>query len=314
MDESPSSASSFKRRSLSWRTLDWPVVIGMSVMHVGALAAPFCFSWSGFFLFLLLTWLTGIVGITLCFHRLLTHRSFKTPKWFEYLLTVLGCAAWQGSPVQWVGTHRIHHKHSDHEDDPHTPNHGFAWSHVFWCMTKHQGATRWTAADAARDLVRDPGIRLISRLYVLPQLVLTALCVLGGWWASKLGFDASGWSWFVWGVCVRTVFVYHVTWFVNSAAHTWGYQSYATRDRSTNLWWVALLSWGEGWHNNHHGDQRAAAHGRRWFEIDMTYWMIWTLSLVGLARDIVPVREESIAEASGNRPRRNPILPQPAKG
>jgi stearoyl-CoA desaturase (delta-9 desaturase) len=267
------------------------VVIGMGLVHLGALAAPFCFSWSGLVVCLALAFLTGMIGITLCFHRLLTHRSFKTPKWFEYVLTVLGCAAWQGNPVQWVGTHRIHHKHSDHECDPHTPNHGFAWAHVFWCMTKTQGsATRWSAAEAARDLGRDPGIRLISRFYLLPQFIVAGLCLLGGWGFSAMGFDTSAWSWFIWGVCVRTALVYHVTWFVNSAAHTWGYRNYDTDDRSTNLWWLALLSWGEGWHNNHHGDQRAAAHGRRWFEIDLTYWLIRGLSLVGLAREIVPVK------------------------
>lgn len=283
---------------MRWGDLDWPVVIGIGLMHVGVFAAPFCFSWSGFFVFIALTWLTGIVGITLCFHRLLTHRSFKTPKWFEYLLTVLGCAAWQGSPVQWVGMHRLHHKHSDHDKDPHSPNHGFGWSHVFWCMVKHQGATtRWTAAEAARDLVRDKGIRLISRLYLLPQLTLAVLCLLGGWGASELGFQTSALSWFIWGVCVRTTFVYHVTWFVNSASHTWGYQSYDTHDRSTNLWWLAVLSWGEGWHNNHHGDQRAAAHGRRWFELDMTYWMIRVLGWVGLAKEIVHAKAPMIRPA-----------------
>lgn len=303
MNQAPLAAGPLVRRSLRWRDLDWPVVIGVSLMHLGALAAPFTFSWSGLIVFLVLAWLTGIVGITLCYHRLLTHRSFKTPKWFEYLLTILGCAAWQGSPVQWVGTHRIHHKHSDHEADPHTPRHGFAWSHVFWCMVRDQGAlTKWTAAEAARDLCRDPGTRLIARLYLLPQFALAALCLLGGWGASHLGLETSALSWFIWGVCLRTVVVYHVTWFVNSAAHTWGYQSYPTRDRSTNLWWVAVLSWGEGWHNNHHGDQRAAAHGRRWFEIDMTYWMIRSLALVGLAREIVPVRALMTGEA--RRPRR----------
>lgn len=269
------------------------MVIGIGLVHVGALAAPFYFSWSGVAVCIALGWLTGAVGVTLGYHRLLTHRSFKTPKWFEYLLTAIGCAAWQGSPVQWVGTHRIHHKHSDDEGDPHTPNHGFAWAHVFWCLVKHQGAlTKWTAADAARDLCRDPGTRLISRMYLVPQFAFAALCLLGGWWFAYLGFETSAMSWFIWGVCVRTVAVYHVTWFVNSAAHTWGYQNYATADRSTNVWWLALLSWGEGWHNNHHGDQRAAAHGRRWFEIDMTYWMIKGLSLVGLAREIVPARAQ----------------------
>lgn len=284
--------SGSRRRRLTVRRLDWPVVIGIAAVHVGCFFAPFYFSWSGLVVAVVLAWLTGGIGITLCYHRLLTHRSFWTPKWFEYLLTTMGCLACQGGPIQWVGTHRIHHKHSDHDDDPHSPTHGFTWAHVFWCLQKNQGGMPWTACSAARDLCRDPGMRLLNKCYIVPQLLVIPMCYAGGQWAAYHGWSTSGWSWVVWGVAVRTVFVYHATWFVNSAAHTWGYRNYRTDDNSTNLWWVALLSFGEGWHNNHHGDQRAASHGRRWFELDMTYWTIRLLSLVGLARDIVPTRKK----------------------
>lgn len=280
-----------RKRGISIRDLDWPVVIGIGVMHIGCLAAPFCFSWSGLAVAVVLAWLTGGVGITLCYHRLLTHRSFRTPKWFEYLLTSIGCLACQGGPIQWVGTHRIHHKHSDEEQDPHSPTHGFAWAHVFWCMHKTQGAASWNTYNAAQDLFRDRGMRFFNKFYIAPQLIVLTLCFAGGELAAYLGLATSGWSWIVWGVALRTVVVYHGTWFVNSASHTWGYRNYNTKDNSTNLWWVAVLSFGEGWHNNHHGDQRAAAHGRRWFEFDLTYWTIRLLGLVGLARDIVPTRK-----------------------
>jgi len=277
-----------QRRRLMLRSLDWPVVIGIAAVHVGCFFAPFYFSWSGLAVALVLVWLTGGLGVTLCYHRLLTHRSFSTPKWFEYFLTTLGCLASQGGPIQWVGVHRLHHKHSDQPSDPHSPTHGFAWSHVFWCLQKHQGGMPWTACNAARDLCRDPNMRLFNRYYIVPQLLVTVMCYGGGELAAAyLGWATSGWSWVLWGVAVRTVFVYHGTWFVNSASHTWGYRNYDTNDQSTNLWWVALLSFGEGWHNNHHGDQRAASHGRRWFELDMTYWTIRLLGLVGLARNIV---------------------------
>ncbi len=280
-----------RRRQLSVQSLDWPVVIGIALMHLGCLLAPFYFSWSALVVAGVLAWLTGGIGVTLCYHRLLTHGSFKTSKWFRYLLTTIGCMACQGGPIQWVGTHRIHHRHSDDPNDPHSPTHGFAWAHVFWCLQKNQGGLPWTAASAARDLCRDPGMRLLNRFYIVPQLVIIVLCYFGGQWAAGLGWETSGLSWVLWGVCVRTVFVYHGTWFVNSASHTWGYRNYDTNDQSTNLWWVALLSFGEGWHNNHHGEQRAAAHGRRWFEFDLTYWTIRLLGVIGLAHDIVEPRK-----------------------
>lgn len=265
--------------------LDWPIVIGLTVLHLGAVAALFYFSWSALIVALFLYWVTGGLGITLGFHRLLTHRSFKTPKWFEYLLTCCGCLAWQGGPVQWVGTHRLHHKHSDTDHDPHTPRHGFNWAHVFWCMFKQPEGE--PAANAAKDLLRDPGHRFLNKCFWLPPIVLGVVLYFGGWFAAYMGLNTSGLSWVLWGLCMRTVAVYHATWFVNSATHTWGYRSNDTNDDSTNLWWVALLSFGEGWHNNHHAQQRSAAHGWKWYEIDLTYMTIKVLSWVGLARDIV---------------------------
>lgn len=272
-----------RRRGISLRHLDWPVTIAILSMHVAAVLAvlPRFFSWSGFFIFIGLVWLTGAIGITLCYHRLLTHRSFRTPKWLEYLLTIIGTLAWQGGPVQWVGVHRLHHKHSDEEADPHTPKHGFTWAHMLWCM--HRGVTGdRSPQSAALDLYRDPVLRWIDRLFWIPQFGLAAVLFFLGQWAGGLG-----WSWLIWGVCVRVVFVYHGTWFVNSASHTWGYRNFKTTDNSTNLWWVALLGFGEGWHNNHHAHQRSAAHGLRWFEFDLTYWTIRLMALLGLARDIV---------------------------
>jgi stearoyl-CoA desaturase (delta-9 desaturase) len=278
----------FRRRGITLSKIDWPVTIGMLALHVGVIFAPWTWSWSGLIVCLFLMWLTGNIGITLCYHRLLTHRSFRTPKWFEYVLTLIGCTAWQGGPAQWVGVHRIHHAHSDEEGDPHSPvRHGFGWAHMFWCMHKEPEGRR--GVDAARDLLRDPVIRTIHNFFWLPQFLLAGALFAAGEWVAAAGIDAgaSGLSWLIWGVCVRAVIVYHGTWFVNSATHTWGYRNFKTGDGSTNLWWVALLSFGEGWHNNHHAYQRSAAHGLRWFELDVTYWTIRLLGLVGLASDIV---------------------------
>jgi len=271
-----------EKRHIKVKDLDWPVVIFIALTHVGCAFAfmPQFFTWSGLLVAAVLTWMTAGLGITLCYHRLLTHRSFKTPKWFEYFLTLLGCLTWQGGPIQWVGVHRIHHHHSDEEEDPHTPRHGFSWAHMFWCMHKHPEGQN--AQDAARDLARDPVFRVMEKFFWLPQFILAG--VLFGVGHALVD---NGLSWVFWGLFVRTVVVYHGTWFVNSASHTWGYRNYATTDNSTNLWWVAMLSFGEGWHNNHHAYQRSAAHGLRWFEIDPTYWMIRALSCVGLASEII---------------------------
>ena len=292
MSNSVSGTDRPDRRKLRLSNVDWPVVVGMSLMHVGCILAPFVWSWSGLIVWAFLAWLTGPIGISLCYHRLLTHRSFQTPKWFEYFLTCCGCMACQGGPVQWVGVHRIHHKHSDDHGDPHSPKHGFTWAHVLWCMSRHQGLIGvGVAANAAQDLYRDKGLRLINKYYLVPQLVAIVLCFLGGTLAARLGLETSGLSWVLWGVCVRTVMVYHGTWFVNSASHTWGYQNYRTGDGSTNCWWVAMLSLGE-WHNNHHGEQRSAKYGgRRWFEIDPTWWTLQVMKRVGLASNMVTPRK-----------------------
>ncbi len=296
-----------RRGGVEWRNLNWTVILAISALHLVALLAlwPAMFSWSGLALFLVLGWLSGGIGITLCFHRLLTHRSFKTPKWFEYILTFCGCLAWQGSPVTWVGMHRLHHKHSDSDHDPHSPQHGFTWSHIFW--TLHRDIEGIAARDAAKDLLRDPGMRLLDRWFALPQVILAAALLAVGW---LIGGWALGLSWVVWGVALRTIVVFHVTWFVNSASHTWGYQNYKhTGEHSTNLWWVALLGFGEGWHNNHHAHPRSAAHGLRWFELDMTWWTIRALSWVGLAKGIYRLREDQLPKAAA-APTKPPIVPK----
>lgn len=272
------------RGGLDRRNLNWTVIIAIGALHLLAVFAvfPMFFSWSGLLIFAVLAWLTGGIGIVLCYHRLLTHRSFKTPKWFEYLITLAGCLAWQGGPIEWVGTHRLHHKHSDDDHDPHSPQHGFTWAHILWMLRREIEGIR--APEAAKDLARDPVLRIIDRWFWVPQIVLAGLLLAAGW---IIGGWTLGASWVIWGIALRTVFVFHVTWFVNSASHTWGYQNFKhTGDHSTNLWWVALLSFGEGWHNNHHAQPRSAAHGMRWYEFDLTWQTIKLLALVGLVWDI----------------------------
>ncbi|MGI9013709.1 MAG: acyl-CoA desaturase [Phycisphaerales bacterium] len=261
----------------------------MLSMHALALLAvvPAFFHWSGVVLVPVMFYLGAGLGICLGYHRLLTHRSFETPKAIEYLLAMLGTLSMQGSPTQWVGTHRIHHKESDGPHDPHSPQHGFTWSHILWCFYRHPDGH--DPLDFTRDLQRDRGMMIIDRYFFIPQLVVSIILFALGW--LILGPTLGGWQggmcWLVWGVGVRTVVTFHATWFVNSAAHTWGYRNFDTDDGSRNNWWVALISFGEGWHNNHHAQQRSAAHGMRRWEIDPTFWVILLMEKVGLARRVV---------------------------
>jgi stearoyl-CoA desaturase (delta-9 desaturase) len=229
----------------------------------------------------LLYLLTGL-GITLGYHRLLTHRSFHTNKAAEYFWAVCGVLANESGPLQWAANHRRHHTHSDEHDDPHSPRHGFWWSHFGWLFREDPMSLREDQGFYnVKDLIRDRGLVFLQRYHwVFPVLLTMVLYAVGELWLGE------GLSWVVWGVFFRTAFVYHATWLVNSATHVWGYRNFATGDRSRNLWWVAALTFGEGWHNNHHAHQRSARHGLRWWEIDVTYLVIRLMAWVGLARNI----------------------------
>ncbi len=258
----------------------WPAVIWILFLHGAALFAfvPAYFSWSGVILCVFLHWVTGGIGITMTYHRLLTHRSFAVrPSWLEYVLTAIGCMASEGGAIGWVSDHRRHHAFSDEEFDVHTPKRGFGWAHMFWWMTPdinsiHSDAyyERW-----APDLQGDRIHRFLDRWHIVFPIALFGVLYLAG-----------GLSWLIWGGFVRSVLVLHSTWLVNSATHVWGYRSHETRDNSTNLWWVAIITYGEGWHNNHHAFQTSARHGLAWWEIDMTYLAIKAMSLVGMAYNI----------------------------
>jgi fatty-acid desaturase len=263
-----------------WAGIAWPSVLWIAGLHAGALLAfvPGYFNWGAVAVGLSLYWLTAGIGICLTYHRLLTHRSFVLrPRWLEYLLTSVGCCASEGGAIGWVADHRKHHAHADGEHDVHSPGRGLAWAHMLWWMTpdisrRHDLAyyRKW-----APDLARDPIHRMLDRFhFVFPLLMFAALYALGGM------------AWLVWGGFVRSCLVLHSTWLVNSATHVWGYRSYPTRDTSTNLWWVALLTFGEGWHNNHHAFQTSARHGLRWWELDTTYWAIRLMASVGMAHGV----------------------------
>lgn len=254
--------------------------IALLVIHLGALCAfvPALFSWSGVIVAFALYYLTGAIGICLGYHRMLTHRSMRFAPPLEYAITLLGVLALQGGPIDWVATHRAHHAFSDTERDPHDSNRGFLWAHMAWLYTKNPA--RLSRADEHRyaaDLSADPVHRFFDATAPAWQVVLAAIL-----------FAFGGWSWIVWGIFVRLVVTYHATWLVNSASHLMGYRTYRTpgSDQSTNNWFVAVVAWGEGWHNNHHAFPFSARHGLRWFEFDVTWWTIRALAFLRIAMDV----------------------------
>ena len=253
----------------------WGTIIYMGIIHFMALFAliPSNFSWGALGIAFLLYCITAGVGITLGFHRLVAHRSFEVPKLLEYILVFCGTLAGQGSPIDWIGLHRIHHQYSDMDFDPHNSLKGFYWSHLGWMLCKNPANEK--IARYTNDISGDRFYRFCHYGMIPIQLVLAALLYYLG-----------GTPFVVWGIFVRLVVVFHCTWFVNSATHKFGYKTYDSGDTSLNCWWVALLTFGEGWHNNHHAFQYSARHGLKRSEIDLTWIMIQTLAFFRLARKV----------------------------
>lgn len=269
-----------------------PIVL-LSLYHIGALFTlfPLFFTWEGFWIGLSLFFLTG-AAITVGFHRLLTHGAFQGCRWERWGFALIGGLAGQANIRWWALMHRKHHAETEREGDPHSPVHGFWWSHFQWTMVRiPEDDMEKLEQKFIPDLLEDPVLLRICRLEV-PLLILVAISLLcgglvyGGWFA--------GLSWFFWGFCLRIVLVLHATWAVNSVTHTWGYRNYETRDTSRNNPIVAFLTLGEGWHNNHHQSPTAANFGRRWWEIDPGYQIIRVLSWCGLAWDIKEVKKERV--------------------
>ena len=247
-------------------------------------------------------YLATAVGITVGFHRLLTHRSFQTPKPLEYTFAVLGSMAVQGPVISWVADHRKHHAHTDEEGDPHSPHVGRrdgltgvaagVWhAHAGWLMST-QGRADWKRYAA--ELYEDRGMRWINRQFVPLVLLTLLLPALAGYLAS--GTIAGAATGLLWGGLVRIFFVHHVTWSVNSVCHYFGTRRFSTEDRSTNVFWLALPSLGESWHHNHHAFPRSAVHGLRRWEVDPSALIIGAMERLGLARNVIRISPERQAE------------------
>jgi stearoyl-CoA desaturase (delta-9 desaturase) len=289
-----------------------PILMGIVGLHLLALLAcvPWLFSWSGVAWAVGGLYLFGTLGVNVGYHRLLTHRAFACPRWLEHALAILGVCCRQGSPMSWVAIHRMHHQHSDEPGDPHSPRASFLWSHMGWFLIYDPAIYNLATYDHyARDLFQDRLYKWLERPGAWQAIwrIQAAVFLLGGAVTgalvsrSMMGTVQLGLSWLVWGVFVRTVAVWHITWSVNSVTHVWGYRSFATADDSRNNWLVGLVSNGEGWHNNHHAEPRCAAHGRRWWELDVSYLTIAALARAGLASDLVRPKRRAEADRPSER-------------
>lgn len=291
-----------RSRTVSVAGVHWEYLVPIATVHLLACLAvvPWCFSWSGAILAAVSANVFGTLGINLCYHRLLSHRSLTVPRWLERTLATIALCSLEDTPCRWVANHRLHHRHSDEEPDPHSPRDGVVWAHVGWLFERvpHRRSLAFLE-KYARDILADGYYRALERqpwaivvIYLAQATVFAAAGLLfgrwtGGDWGHGRQLAA---SWLVWGVFVRTVLVWHITWSVNSLTHLFGYRTYATDEDSRNNWFVALIAMGEGWHNNHHHDPASASVQHRWWECDVTYYLILLLQRVGLATDVIQPR------------------------
>lgn len=280
---------SAKNYRFSWKNFLW-----IGGVHVLAVTMAFYFfTWQAFALFWIMSYLVGMVGITFGFHRLLTHKGFKAAKWVENFAALCGTWACQGGPIAWVGQHRVHHAFSDTPNDPHNIHQGFWHSHIGFILNRREDLDKLDqVAQYCPDIAKDKFFLFLDNNMIKIQIALGLFLfalggVLGNAGGAHWAFDFyNAVAFVVWGIFVRLVYVYHITWFVNSATHSWGKKIHDSRDESKNNWWVGILAFGEGWHNNHHFEPRAARHGWKWYQIDFTWYLIRLLRKLGLVKDV----------------------------
>jgi stearoyl-CoA desaturase (delta-9 desaturase) len=269
--------------------IDWARMIPFLLMHAACLAVIWV-GWSWIALELAVgLYLTRMFAVTGFYHRYFCHRAFKTSRVAQFIFGALGTSAMQRGPIWWAAHHRYHHAHSDTPDDVHSPvQQGFLWSHMGWFMSR-----RYLVADTSRvkDLLRYPELRLLDRFdVVVPSLLGSAVFSLGMVLKHHApGLGTGGWQLLVWGFFISTVAVYHGTYTINSLSHVFGRQRYRTGDSSRNNPWLALVTLGEGWHNNHHHYPGSVRQGFYWWEFDITYYVLRVMAMLGLIWDLKPV-------------------------
>ncbi|BFG26052.1 hypothetical protein CerSpe_123260 [Prunus speciosa] len=258
-----------------WNFVDLATLAGLVYLHYLAVLAPFYFTWPAFWSAVALYYISG-VGVTLSFHRNLSHKSFKLPKWLEYFFAYCGVLSFQRSPLEWVSIHRAHHQYTDTWNDPHSPIGGLWFSHIGWALDyrTHLGSYEARLKNVA-DLKSQAYFRFLHYTYPLHSIALGVLL-----------YTIGGMPFLVWGMGVWTVLFLHAIFGINSICHTWGQEVWDTGDLSKNNWLIGLMAHGEGWHNNHHAFEYSAQHGFEWWQIDITWYLIRFLQAVGLATDV----------------------------
>ncbi|MEM9801858.1 MAG: acyl-CoA desaturase [Planctomycetota bacterium] len=275
-------------------SIDWGRVIPFIALHLSVLFV-FVVGWSwiavGTAVFM---YVVRMFAITAGYHRYFSHRAYRTSRAGQFVLAVLGASAAQRGPLWWAAHHRHHHEFSDQPEDLHSPTQkGFIWSHIGWVLDRANFATR---LERVKDFAKFPELRFLDRFDILVPVLLGVFMFLFGValeaWAPGLG--TNGWQMLVWGFVVSTIALYHGTFTVNSFAHIVGKRRFATRDTSRNSFWIALITLGEGWHNNHHHYPASARQGFYWWEVDVSYYTLKVLSFFGLVWDIRPVPERAL--------------------
>jgi stearoyl-CoA desaturase (delta-9 desaturase) len=270
-----------KFHSLGYKVSILVAVVGPLIATIYAIGLLWqrAVNWSDITLLLIMYSLTAL-GVTIGFHRMLTHRSFQPHPIVKFILLVLGSMSLEGPAIEWAATHIKHHAQSDRDGDPHSPVEGFFHAHVGWLFK----AEVFDPKTYCRHLLEDPMVIFVSRTFFL-WVVLSLL----------IPFAVGGWTGLLWGGLVRIFLAHHVTWSVNSVCHTFGKREFETTDQSRNEWVIGLLAFGEGWHNNHHAFPRSAFHGLHWWQFDLSGYVIWALERLGLVRDVHRVSPELIA-------------------
>ena len=282
--------------------VDWMRIVPFILMHVACLAVFWVGVSATAVAVAVALYVLRMFAITGFYHRYFSHRSFRTSRWLQFLFGLIGASSVQRGPLWWAAHHRHHHAYSDRAEDPHSPRHkGFLVSHMGWFLT--QGGFR-PDLSRVRDLERYPELRWLDRFDIAVPFALAVGLLLAGNWleANRPGLGTSGAQLLVWGFFVSTVVLYHATYTINSLCHVFGRQRYATGDDSRNNFWLALITFGEGWHNNHHHYPSSVRQGFYWWEIDLTWYGLKLLSWLGLVWDLKPIPAAVRDARPGARP------------